>query len=94
MFRELLILRIDEVEFEVEVFELIFGDLGGGIGEGADGLLGFGKGNHVTDGVQTGQDHGETIEAKGNTSMGRRTILQGLQEKSELGPGLFWANSK
>ena len=43
----------------------------------------LGEGDHVADGRLPGQDHHDAVEAQGDAAVGRRPVLEGLQEEPE-----------
>ena len=46
--------------------------------------LGFGEGDHVADGVGTGHQHHQTVQADGYAAVGGCAVLQGVQQEAEF----------
>src|SRR3990172_12315963 len=72
----------------VKVLQLVFPHRRGRLGHQADRLLRLGKGDHLTDRIRAGQEHGEAIQPKGDPPMRRRPVFQRLEEKTEFLPCL------
>lgn len=56
----------------------------GGVRHQTGGRRGFREGNHVPDVFSTGQQHAQTVQAKGQAGVRRGTVLQGVQQEAEL----------
>ena len=69
---------------DVQFPELEFGHLGGGIRHQAHRLLGFGKSDHLAEGIGPGKNHHQAVKPEGQASVGRGPVLQGLQQKPEF----------
>jgi hypothetical protein len=54
--------------------------------------LGFREGNDVSDGLCAGHHGDDAVQAKGQATMRRRSVLQGVKQEAELGLLFFRAN--
>ena len=73
----------------MQLVELLGGDPPWGTGHQAAGLLGFGEGNGVADGVFAGEQHHHPVDAEGQAAVGRGAHVQGVHQEAELLIGLF-----
>ena len=48
------------------------------------GALGLGEGDHVADGLGTGHQHHQAIQAEGQPGVRGRAVLQGIEQEAEF----------
>src|SRR5574341_95665 len=77
---------LHNIQLDRQVPELRRGDPGGGLGHEADGLLGLGEGDHVADRLAARENCRQPVEAERQAPVGRRPVLQGLEQEAELLP--------
>ena len=81
--------RLRIAQTDVQFTQLLFFDRSRSVGQQALSTLSLREGDHVTDGRSAGHDRDDTIETEGDTTMGRRTVLQIIEQEAELGTGFF-----
>src|SRR5439155_66149 len=75
-------------------FELLWVHRRGGVGHQALGLLRFGEGDHVADGVGPTQQHNQAVQAERDAAVRRGAVLQRVQQKAEFGLRFVLADPK
>ena len=79
-----LIRLLDRIEFDEEFLQLLIGDGRRRIGHQILRLLGLGEGDHVPNGIGSAQQHHEPVQPERDPAVGRRTIVQRVEQESEL----------
>src|SRR5439155_10660291 len=82
------------VELDAQLLELLWDHLRGRLGHQALGLLGFGEGDDVADGVGTAEQHDQAIQAESDAAVRRGAVLKGVQQKAEFGLRFVLADPK
>src|SRR5262245_42839294 len=85
---------IDDIQFDLQLLQLISTDRGRSIRQWALGALRFGEGDHVTNGIRPAQKHDQAIKAERDPAVRRRTVIQRFEQEPELGMRLFFADSQ
>ena len=80
--RELLLLL--RTEIQTELVELGLVDLGRSVDHHVTALVVLREGDEVTDGLLAGEQCADTVETKCQTSVRRSTVLEGVDDESEL----------
>src|SRR5574341_1766500 len=75
---------LHQIELDPQLLELIRRHRGWRIGQRTLRFLGLGERDDVTDGVRAGEQHEEPVEAKGDATVGRGPVLEGLEQKTEF----------
>ena len=73
----------------MEFPQLLFVHHIGCLAHQVDGTLGFRESDHVADGRPFGHEHHQTVQAEGQTPMGRCSEFEGFQQEAEFLLGLF-----
>ena len=55
----------------------------GRAGQGIGGVLHLGEGDHVPDAARAADEHGQPIEAVCEAPVGRRAVLEGVEQEAE-----------
>jgi hypothetical protein len=71
-------------QFDVQLAQLLFVDRAGGLGQQALGTLGLGEGDHIADRLGTGHQRDDAVQPKGQATVGRCTVLQGVEQEAEF----------
>src|SRR5512135_1109620 len=74
---------------DTQLPQLFRGHLGRGVGHEARSLLCLGKRDYIADRLPLEEEHHNPIQTEGNSSMGRRTELQRIQEETEFHPRII-----
>ena len=69
---------------DLQLLELVVGDLLGGAVQQGDRPLVLGERDDLPDGVLVQEDGAQPVDSDGDTSVGRRTVAEGLHEESEV----------
>src|SRR5256712_7192612 len=85
---------LDFVELDAQLLELLWVHRRGGVGHQALGLLRFGEGDHVADGVGPTQQHNQAVQAERDAAVRRGAVLQRVQQKPEFGLRFVLADPK
>src|SRR2546426_12618334 len=85
---------VELVEFDAQLLELLWVHRRGRVGHGALGLLRFGEGDHIADGVGPAKKHNQTVQAKRDAAVRRGAVLKGVQQKAEFGLRFVLAGPK
>jgi hypothetical protein len=67
----------------VELFQLLLGYRGGGVGHQVDGFGGFGEGNDFAQAGRAGKQHDDAVEAQRDAAVRRRAVFERVQEEAE-----------
>src|SRR5262245_60885764 len=70
-------------DFQTKLLQLFGADGGRRVAEKVRALLGLRKRNDVADGIVTGQEHGDAVQAEGQSAVRGGAVREGLQEKTE-----------
>ena len=77
----------------MKFFELLVCYRRRSLGQRINGALGLREGDNIADGIQMEHKHDEAVEAQGNACMRRSTVLECIQEESELLLCFFLGNA-
>ena len=69
---------------DIQLFHLLIADIPRRIGHHAGGTLGFGKGDHIANGVGAGHQHDQSVQTKRQATVRGRTVLQGIEQEAKL----------
>ena len=87
-------IRLILAQLDVQVAQLLFFDGGRRAHHQILGLLGLGEGDDLADGRFVGQNHGDAVDARGDTTVGRRTKLKGFEHMPKLEQRRFAADAE
>ena len=74
---------------EAKLAELLVADGGRCVDHEVDGFGGFGEGDDFAEGLGSGEDHDDAVEAEGDAAVRRCAVLERVEEEAEAGLGFF-----
>ena len=78
----------------MQLSQLLLGDRGRRVGHQVDGFGGLGEGDDLAQTGRSGQQHDDAVEAEGDAAVGRRAVLQSVEEEAEAGASFLVADAK
>ena len=79
---------------DVELFKLLLGYRGGGVGHEVDGFGGFGEGDDFAQAGCAGEQHDDAVEAEGDAAVRGSSVFERVEEEAETLARIFFADAE